>query len=124
MIERSSVAGARRSRARIAPQDAPFRERIHLLHETVDAMPRLSNFSGSDDRHLPARIARRNYARCCQIDPSGAVGSTRIDNPYGDPGDREFGSGIAAGDFDGNGIGDLANTGDSSEHMRVLRGLP
>lgn len=52
----------------------------------------------------------------------GPVGNVGIGNPYGETGDGGFGSGIAVGDFDDDGIADLAIASDASYHMRILRG--
>lgn len=52
----------------------------------------------------------------------GAVGNVLAKNPYASPAGEGFGRGVNAGDFDGNGISDLAISESSGERLRVLLG--
>lgn len=52
----------------------------------------------------------------------GSEGNLLLKNPYADATDKLFGRGLAAGDFDGDGTGDLAVSENSGTRMRILLG--
>jgi hypothetical protein len=54
----------------------------------------------------------------------GPVGNVLLKNPYADPVDGAFGRGVVAGDFDGDGVGDLAVADKGGSQLRVLLGTP
>ena len=53
----------------------------------------------------------------------GPFNNVLLNNPYADPAGGNFGRGVVAGDFDGDGIDDLAVSESGSERLRVLRGV-
>jgi hypothetical protein len=55
-------------------------------------------------------------------DHLGATNNLLLKNPYADPEDGQFGRGLAAGDFDGDGISDLAVSENGGSRLRVLLG--
>jgi hypothetical protein len=54
----------------------------------------------------------------------GSFGNALIENPHADPGDKPFGSHLVSGDFDGDGIDDLAIAETFGTRVRVHLGSP
>ncbi|MEO6687841.1 MAG: VCBS repeat-containing protein, partial [Dokdonella sp.] len=53
----------------------------------------------------------------------GPLDNALIKNPYPSPADSQFGRGVVSGDFDGDGIDDLAISEFNSDRLRILRGV-
>ncbi len=56
-------------------------------------------------------------------DQLGPIDNILIKNPYTSPADDKFGRGVVSGDFDGDGIDDLAISESSGTRLRIYRGV-
>lgn len=69
-------------------------------------------------------VATLGITICAQAQNQlGPVNNVLLKNPYASPTYRSYGRGVVSGDFDGDGIADLAISETDGTHLRILLGM-